>query len=109
MVLTTDHGTMRVDQPVEVRGDRETNNNLRYKVGKNLGYSTDEVMEVRHPERVGLPKPNVSSTYIFAKSRDFLVYPNNHAKYVKTFRDTFQHGGVSLEEMIIPWVVLDPK
>ena len=109
MVLTTDHGTMRVDQPVEVRGDRETNNNLRYKVGKNLGYHAEEVMEIRHPERVGLPKPNVSSTYIFAKSRDFLVYPNNHAKYVKTFRDTFQHGGVSLEEMIIPWVVLDPK
>ena len=109
MILTTDHGTMRVDQPVEVRGDRETNNNLRYKVGKNLGYDRDAVMPVRHPERVGLPKPNVSSSYIFAKNRDFLVYPNNHAKYVKTFRDTFQHGGISLEEMIIPWVVLDPK
>ena len=109
MILTTDHGTMRVDHPVEVRGDRETNSNLRYKVGRNLGYDPDEVMEVRHPERVGLPKPNVSSSYIFAKTRDFLVYPNNAAKYTKTFRDTFQHGGVSMEEVIIPWVVLDPK
>ena len=109
MILTTDHGTMRVDHPVEVRGDRETNNNLRYKVGKNLGYDASEVMELKHPERVGLPKPNVSSSYIFGKGKDFLVYPNNAAKYTKTFRDTFQHGGVSMEEMIVPWVVLDPK
>ncbi len=110
MILTTDHGTMRVDHPVEVRGDRETtNNNLRYKVGKNLGYNPDEVMEIRNPERVGLPKPNVSSSYIFGKGKDFLVYPNNAAKYTKTFRDTFQHGGVSMEEMIVPWVILDPK
>ena len=109
MILTTDHGTMRVDHPIEVRGDRETNKNLRYKVGRNLGYNPDEVMEIRNPERVGLPKPNVSSSYIFGKGKDFLVYPNNAAKYTKTFRDTFQHGGVSMEEMIVPWVVLDPK
>ena len=109
MVLTTDHGTIRVNEAVEVRGDRATNNNLRYKVGKNLGYRQDEVMEVRNPERVGLPKPNVSSSYIFAKHRDFLVYPNNHSRYVQTFRDTFQHGGLSMEEVIVPWVVLDPK
>ena len=92
-----------------MRGDRDTNNNLRYKVGKNLGYREGEVMEVRNPEHVGLPKPNVSSSYIFAKNRDFLVYPNNHARYVQTFRDTFQHGGLSMEEVIVPWVVLDPK
>ena len=109
MILTTDHGTMRVDHPIEVRGDRETNKNLRYKVGRNLGYNAEEVMEIRNPERVGLPKPNVSSSYIFGKGKDFLVYPNNAAKYTKTFRDTFQHGGVSMEEMIVPWVVLDPK
>ena len=109
LILTTDHGTMRVDHPVEVRGDRETNSNLRYKVGKNLGYNADEVMEIRNPERAGLPKPNVSSSYIFGKGKDFLVYPNNAAKYTQTFRDTFQHGGVSMEEMIVPWVILDPK
>jgi len=109
VVLTTDHGTMRVDHPVEVRGDRATNANLRYKVGKNLGYNAEDVMEVKQPDKVGLPKPNVSSTYIFAKTRDFLVYPNNASRYVKTFRNSFQHGGVSMEEMIIPWVVLDPK
>ena len=109
MILTTDHGTVRVDHPVEVRGDRETNNNLRYKVGKNLGYDASEVMELRNPDKVGLPKPNVSSSYIFGKGKDFLVYPNNAAKYTKTFRDTFQHGGVSMEEVIVPWVILDPK
>ena len=109
VVLTTDHGTMRVDHPVEVRGDRATNANLRYKVGRNLGYNAEDVMEVKQPDKVGLPKPNVSSTYIFAKTRDFLVYPNNASRYVKTFRNSFQHGGVSMEEMIIPWVVLDPK
>jgi len=109
MILTTDHGTVRVDHPVEVRGDRETNSNLRYKVGRNLGYDASEVMELRNPDKVGLPKPNVSSTYIFGKGKDFLVYPNNAAKYTKTFRDTFQHGGVSMEEMIVPFVILDPK
>ena len=109
MILTTDHGTVRVDHPVEVRGDRDTNNNLRYKVGRNLGYKSGEVMELRNPDKVGLPKPNVSSSYIFGKGKDFLVYPNNAAKYTKTFRDTFQHGGLSMEEMIVPWVILDPK
>jgi len=109
MILTTDHGTVRVDHPVEVRGDRETNSNLRYKVGRNLGYDASEVMELRNPDKVGLPKPNVSSSYIFAKGKDFLVYPNNAAKYTKTSRDTFQHGGVSMEEMIVPFVILDPK
>ena len=78
VVLTTDHGTMRVDHPVEVRGDRATNANLRYKVGKNLGYNAEDVMEVKQPDKVGLPKPNVSSTYIFAKTRDFWCTPTTH-------------------------------
>ena len=109
VIVTTDHGTVPVDQPVVVRGERETNPNLRYKVGRNLGYSASEVFEVRHPERMGLPKPHVSSAYIFARGSDFLVYPNNQNHFVQLYRNTFQHGGISLPEVIVPWVELDPR
>ncbi len=109
VVVTTDHGTVPVDQPVVVRGERDTNPNLRYKVGRNLGYAASEVFEVRHPDRFGLPRPHVSSAYIFARGRDFLVYPNNQNHFVQLYRDTFQHGGISLPEVIVPWVELDPR
>ena len=109
VIVTTDHGTIRVDNPVKVIGDRNTNTNLRYKVGKNLSYNPKQVYEIKSPERFGLPSLNVSSTYIFATNRDFLAYPNNYNYYAGYYKDTFQHGGISMEEMLIPLITLTPK
>jgi hypothetical protein len=109
VIITTDHGTIRVDNPIRVVGDRNTNTNLRYKVGKNLSYNPKQVYEIKSPERYGLPSLNVSSTYIFATNRDFLAYPNNYNYYASYYKDTFQHGGISMEEMLIPIVTLVPK
>jgi CheY-like chemotaxis protein len=107
--LTTDHGTIRVNSPVKVVGDKNTNTNLRYKVGRNLNFSEKEVIVSSDPEAIRLPKENVSSQFIFSKESDFFAYPNNYNYYVKFYNDTFQHGGVSLEEVIIPWIELSAK
>jgi hypothetical protein len=109
VVITTDHGTVLVQDPIKIIGDRQTSTNLRYKQGKNLNYNPKEVFEVVRAEEIHLPRPNVSTRYVFATGTDFFAYPNNYNHYVKYYRNTFQHGGISLEEMIIPLIVLQSK
>jgi len=109
LIITTDHGTIRVGTPSKVIGDRETTTNLRYKLGRNLKYDKKDVLEITDPEKAGLPKVNVSSTYIFAKEDRYFLYPNNYNHYNNYYKDTFQHGGISLEEIICPYIVLEPK
>jgi CheY-like chemotaxis protein len=108
VILTSDHGSIRVQHPLKVVGDRNTNTNLRFKQGKNLAYKAKDVFEVKKPENVFLPRINVSTSYIFAKGNDFFAYPNNYNYYVNYYKDTFQHGGISLEEMLVPLVELVP-
>ena len=109
VIITTDHGSIRVDKPIKVVGDRNVNTNLRYKLGKNLGYNAKEVFEIKEPAKAQLPSPNISTTYIFATGGDFFAYPNNYNYYVSYYKDTFQHGGISMEEMLVPLIVLQPK
>ncbi len=109
VIVTTDHGAIRVNNAVKVIGDRETNTNLRYKLGRNLNFKSKNVFEVRDPRKIYLPSRNVSTSYIFATGTDFFAYPNNYNYYANYYKDTFQHGGISMEEMIIPLITLIPK
>ena len=107
VIITTDHGSVKVDNPVKVVGDKQTSSNLRYKTGRSLNYDPSKVFEITEPEKVHLPKSNISSRYIFATGKDYLVYPNNYNYYANYFKSTFQHGGVSMEEMMIPLIQLN--
>nr|MBD3621521.1 two-component system response regulator [Sunxiuqinia sp.] len=99
----------RQDNALKVSGDRETNTNLRYKLGRNLNYNHKQVFEITNPEKAYLPGRNVSSSFIFALNDDFFAYPNNYNHYVQYYRDTYQHGGISLEEMVIPIITMTPR
>lgn len=107
--LTTDHGSVQIKNPIKIIGDRETNTNLRFKTGKNLSTDEKKVYWVRKPNQIGLPIQNVSDTYVFALKYDFFVYPNNYQYYSRYFADSFQHGGISLEEILVPYVFMTPK
>jgi hypothetical protein len=109
VVILTDHGTIRVNTPSRVIGDKETTTNLRYKSGKNLNYVKKDVLEIKSPDQVGLPAANLSTRYIFARQDSYFLYPNNYNYYNNMYRNTFQHGGISLEEMICPAIVLRSK
>lgn len=109
VIITTDHGSIRVNKSVKVLGDRNVNTNLRYKLGKALVYNSAEVYEIKDPRKIFLPSPNLSTSYIFCWGDNFFAYPNNYNYYVSYYRDTFQHGGISLEEMIIPLITMKAK
>lgn len=109
LIIATDHGSIKVSNPIKVIGDRTISTNLRYKQGKSLDYKRKEVYEIKNPKEIRLPQSHLSSRYIFSMGEDFMAYPNNYNHYVKYYRDTFQHGGISLEEMLIPLITLDSK
>ena len=109
VIITTDHGSIRTNTPVKIVGDRNTNTNLRYKLGKNLSYDSKDLFAIKEPQKAHLPAPNLSTSYVFATGDSFFAYPNNYNYYVSYYRNTFQHGGISMEEMIIPIVSLKGK
>ncbi|WP_327018201.1 bifunctional response regulator/alkaline phosphatase family protein [Croceibacter atlanticus] len=109
LIVTTDHGTINVNNPSKVIGDKNTSLNLRYKTGKSLTYQDKDVLAAKNPKEIHLPSINMSSSFIFAKGDLFFAYPNNFNHYVSYYRNTYQHGGVSLEEMVIPFAVLEPR
>ena len=109
LIITTDHGSVRVQNPVKVVGDRNTNTNLRYKTGKSLNYNKKDVFEVRRPGDIFMPRLNLSSSFIFCQKNDFFAYPNNYNYYVNYYKNTFQHGGISMEEMMIPFIKMKAK
>jgi DNA-binding response OmpR family regulator len=109
VILTTDHGSVIMKNPIKIIGDRETNANIRFKFGKNLNYQSKEIFEISNPSDAYLPRPNVSTSYVFCKNYDYLVYPNNYNHFVKYYNNTFQHGGISLEEILSPIIVFKSK
>jgi len=109
LILSTDHGSVRVKTACRVIGDKQTTTNLRYKHGRNLNYEAKDVLAFRDPREAGLPVPTVNSSFIFARGDCFLCYPNNYNYYANYYRNTFQHGGVSLEEMIVPVIKMSSK
>ncbi|MCO6498927.1 MAG: PglZ domain-containing protein [Vicingus serpentipes] len=109
VIITTDHGSIRVKEPSKIIGDKDVNPNLRYKQGKSLDYQAKDVLAITNPDEAHLPKVNMSQSYVFAKEDKFFAYPNNYNHYVKYYKDTFQHGGISLEEMLIPIIKLTPR
>lgn len=109
VIVTTDHGSIRANKPVKIVGDRNTNTNLRYKLGKNLGYDNKDLFVIKDPRKAYLPVPNLSTSYVFATGDSFFAYPNNYNYYVSYYKNTFQHGGISMEEMLIPLITLTGK
>lgn len=109
IIITTDHGSIRASKPIKIIGDRNTNTNLRYKLGKNLSYDSKDVFTIKEPKKAQLPAPNLTTSYVFATGDTFFAYPNNYNYYVSYYKDTFQHGGISMEEMLVPLITLTSR
>ena len=109
VILTTDHGSIRVSKPSQIKGDKDTSTNLRYKVGRNLNSDIKDALVIKNPEDYKLPVVGVHCNYVLAKEENFLVYPTNYHKFVNMYKDSFQHGGISMEEMILPVIRLEGK
>ena len=109
LIITTDHGTINVNKPSRIIGDRSVNSNLRYKQGKNLNFNKNDVFVINNPNEYFLPSQNLSSKYIFAKEDLYFVYQNNYNKFANLYKNTYQHGGISMEEMLIPVISLKSK
>jgi hypothetical protein len=107
--ITTDHGSVKINNPVKIRSTKDASVNLRYKVGKLMDYNPKQVFDVKNPEDIFLPRLHISSPYIFARANDFFAYPNNYNHYVQYYMNTFQHGGISMEEIMIPFIKLTNK
>ena len=109
LIITTDHGTINCKKPTKVIGDKNISSNLRYKTGRSLSFEEKDVFAVKNPKDIYLPSIAINSPFIFAKEDLFFAYPNNYNHFVNYYKNTYQHGGISLEEMIIPCVVYEPK
>ena len=109
IIFTTDHGNVKVNNAIKIIGDKNLTSNLRYKQGQNITFNAKEVYAPENADRIMLPAPNMRTRYIFAHHNDFMAYPNNYNHYAKYYKDTFQHGGISLDEMLIPLITLTPK
>ena len=109
IIITTDHGTVKVDKPIKIIGDKNTNSNLRFKKGKNLNFNNDDLFVCKNPQKFMLPQENISTSYVFTRENQYLIYPKDYNYHVKNFKDSFQHGGISMEELIIPYIELEPK
>lgn len=109
VVLTTDHGSIFCNRATPVRANRETSTNVRYKYGDNLGVDEKIVFLMKDPEDYMLPRQSTIENYAITTDNYYLVYPTNFHEYERLYRDSFQHGGISLEEMIVPFVVMKPR
>jgi len=109
VIITTDHGSIRGMRGAKVKGDRETSKNLRYKFGRNVKADPKQAIIVKDPAVYKLPSRGINSNYLIAKEDYYFVYPTNYHYYLNHYRDSLQHGGVSMEEMILPVVTLEPK
>ncbi|RKZ17663.1 PglZ domain-containing protein [bacterium] len=109
VVVTSDHGSIQVRKPTVVKANRDASSNVRYKYGDNINGEAGAIMDLRDPEKWGLPRDTAIQNYVIACESNFFVYPTNQHEYERQFRDSFQHGGVSLEEMIVPLVTLTAR
>ena len=109
VIITSDHGSVLCSRGTIAHGKRDTSTNLRYKYGDNLNCDTKDALLIKKPEQYRLPKFSLATTYIIAKEDYYFVYPNKYNEYIRQFQNSFQHGGISLEELVVPIITLTPR